>query len=1385
MKLKLHPSTKLVIFLTALFYFSVSKTGFSQAQPMEIYFSTSNSISALPFNFLGSIRAAWIYTPQNFPNSQPGLITKVYFLSPSTSTPSFNNVKITMGPTGLPNFSPNSPWLTGGYTVFNAANITPPLTPATGGINGNWIGFDLDTPFTFDNSANFYFDIEIGSSLSATTIYSTSIPLRQNMGNISSLIPATQNSLPIFGFDWIPAPPCNAPPFAGTTTANPQSFCAGNSTRLQVDSFELKQGQTYQWQSSTDSITWVNMPNDTNSFLNTVVNDTTFFRLAISCNSHTSFSNPVRVDAVSSPLNGTYTINKHIANVGNNFSSFQDFIDALDCRGGVSGPVNVEVAPGTGPYNERVIFTAVLNASATNTITINGNGNTLTHEATAVANRTTLNLDGAQFFTFDSLTIQATGTTFGWGVHLANQANNNTIRNCSILVNSFIATGNSAGIVASSTSNLLSPGNNANNLSIENNTIIGGAAGIMLNGNGTTNNAVGNTIRNNVIRDQHAQGIFARSQTDLIIFGNDISRPTRVNSAEYSGIRAEISMRNCRIENNRVHSTKNSMLALTTTTIGIDLRSLTSSMNAAEPVIVANNQIYNLNGNGLLHAVNLNNIQHAKILHNTISIDVPNAVGTGVTQLLHVTSGHVGTEFKNNILYLNRGTTGQQHFVSSDNPNFTLDVDHNSYFAEKLGINTNVNFGIIANINYPQFSDWQAANNGAYDQNSIYENPAFIGGSGNDFLRPGIGAIKNMGTNFQSLVPVDYDSVARPVSPDPGAYQFDVIPCSGVFNVNTDSIYAGGAVLSWTSTNPVNEWQLEWGNCGFVPGLNNGNLDSVVTNNTNYNLVLPAGQCFCVFIREKCPLGGYSNWSTRIEVCTPYENDSELLEIQHPKNFSCGDSLMEVTVIIRNNGFFPITNMPVTAEISGDITTTLNHTYSGNLLQNEVDTVVIGTLNTSSGAYLNILCYTALANDQFTQNDSLSVDSVYIFQLDHTISDAKICPGEDSVSVSVISNVPRVVHAWYDVNSGGTPIGIGNSIRVSRSSIPLYLAYFNIQDTLHTTSAGVFNISGSMADFVIHNPITIYAFDMYPSTASTTAGFEIYYKTGSYFGFERNDTAWTLLQSYTNQTVAAGLPHRLELSMPLTLSGGATYSFYLTRTDANIRYANANNEFEPFVSNDDFEILGGVTLRYPFGGNSPLYRPRIWNGTVVYGTETCSNTRIEANIIFGDTVFADFDWTTISHTVSFRNTSVNADSVKWYFADLGTATGDSVSFLFPETNSYQVCMVAFNECGSDTICKLVWAQNISVDAHGLTANLEIFPNPNTGSFSLSFLQESRGDLSIELIDLKGKTLFREITKDFIGTFSKDYQFDQLAAGTYMIRLHTAQGIITRRVVISQ
>src|SRR5574343_1736398 len=110
------------------------------------------------------------------------------------------------------------------------------------------------------------------------------------------------------------------------------------------------------------------------------------------------------VVSLSAQMSGTYTIDNTAATGGTNFANWADFRSAI-VTNGVNGAVTVNVL--TDITGAQVTFPAITGASSTNTITINGNGKFF--EA-SVADAVIL-MDGADYFTFDKLTVRNTTTS--------------------------------------------------------------------------------------------------------------------------------------------------------------------------------------------------------------------------------------------------------------------------------------------------------------------------------------------------------------------------------------------------------------------------------------------------------------------------------------------------------------------------------------------------------------------------------------------------------------------------------------------------------------------------------------------------------------------------------------------------------------------------------------------------------------------------------------------------------------------------------------------------------------------------------------------------------------------------------------------------------------
>src|SRR5947208_2207501 len=100
-------------------------------------------------------------------------------------------------------------------------------------------------------------------------------------------------------------------------------------------------------------------------------------------------------------LSGVYTIDNTAPSSITNYTSFTAFANDLNSFG-VTGPVIVNVISNT-VFNEQINFNQATGISATNSVTINGNGSTLTYSATLATALHTMLLSGADYMTFNNL----------------------------------------------------------------------------------------------------------------------------------------------------------------------------------------------------------------------------------------------------------------------------------------------------------------------------------------------------------------------------------------------------------------------------------------------------------------------------------------------------------------------------------------------------------------------------------------------------------------------------------------------------------------------------------------------------------------------------------------------------------------------------------------------------------------------------------------------------------------------------------------------------------------------------------------------------------------------------------------------------------------------
>ena len=240
---------------------------------------------------------------------------------------------------------------------------------------------------------------------------------------------------------------------------------------------------------------------------------------------------------VGASIQGTFTINSGVATGGTNFNSFGDAIGALNAFG-VCGPVVFNVVAGSGPYHEQVSIGSIKGASSVNTITFDGGATQEMIWANATQTSTTdrhvIRLNGADWVTLKNLKIHNYSLdlsnqfgTYGFGLHIQNGSDNNTIENCHIEVDTTAGStsSNFAGIaMAGQFGTSLNPAGSNN--TIRNNYIHGGYYGITVMGGGFTAYEADNLIEGNTIEGQYYYNIYSYGQFGLKVIGNTMRHRT-------------------------------------------------------------------------------------------------------------------------------------------------------------------------------------------------------------------------------------------------------------------------------------------------------------------------------------------------------------------------------------------------------------------------------------------------------------------------------------------------------------------------------------------------------------------------------------------------------------------------------------------------------------------------------------------------------------------------------------------------------------------------------------------------------------------------------------------------------------------------------------------
>ena len=1107
----------------------------------------------------------------------------------------------------------------------------------------------------------------------------------------------------------------------------------------------------------------------------------------------------------SQSLSGNYTVNASLPSGNGNYQSFSTLADDLN-NFGVSGPVNVVVAPGT--YQDSLHLQYIQGSSSTNTITIDGQDSSLAilqHSGQFIGQNVnaTIVLDSTEYINIKNLGIHHSDSNVGLAIYMTDYCRYNSIMHCDVQVNP----GNKPVIplfafqnivIANMTGTSAYVGKNL----IINNRISGGYFGINLVGNGNSNLITGNKIIGNNFINISELGIVCSYQDSLEIKNNNIQVSTQMLN---NGTAIELNFSsNISIIGNNIKSYK-----------GIYVSSVSEKIELSNNMIICN-----------AYGIGVSRIDSMDIYHNSIS-----SIGPALDIRL-ITSPILNSfDIRNNIFRSEKA----QAIKSNVNDSFLLELDNNIYYSNNpyvISIDEN-NYRDLDSYRQvsPQFNNFsmQVHPNFISDTSNLHLTESFAFGKGD----PSVGSNVDIDGDPRPFPGSSHVTIGAdeflPQSNNAKIEAWENKPiCAGTYqtkikiaNWGSDSIhhlwlvYSNNGVMDSVyfntpippsdtrdvALNPINFiadsiYQFE-----FYSKLPNGLPDAVPSNDTLYTEIRTGLS------------GNYSIDSFFATSSTNFQSFENMASIL-TKYGVCGPTTINVS-----SGSGPYNNLVYINGIPGaDPNNTVTINGNGETIQHRLlgpdDRRGVINLENTSYFILDSLSIYMNCSDSLNDNSRSGefASAIHILNGSHhlTINNCNLIIDSNNIETRAIaaSNTPNNY-----INSSGLnrPYGNAYAITISNNKIhgqnlnnfaygifsryqaenptgPSLLSINNVITNNEISSIGGIYLESHDSLFVENNIIQgfLYQFNHYGIFATEVKnsllngniirnsdiikGIALLQETFSNSFYINNLISNTRLRAtdggnayfYNNTASLTDTPVNSEAL--ISGIGMKENGVYLN----NLVYIGGNGNSDKVGL-----ILMEQSLNIPFTSNyNNVYIPSTGQGSKYYGGYF-DNRR---NLV---------GFSTLSSWQSNSNQDANSMSVDPQFANpaAGDFTPTNQALNGSGTPIPQVTEDLYGNprVGNPDIGAIEVGNPVGImEEDGST--FMVFPNPSTGKFTMVATPNNKESFHLSLWDMNGKKLF-EKNLSISNSHLEDLDFSEFQKGMYLLKMTTEDEEKTEKLII--